>query len=120
LSELAGGLDGAATFGDEVVVHIPERSGQDSLAIRYEHRPGQCDVLPRHDAEAVGGNPVVGERIAHEPGATGVGAGRRGVVDGDAPSLTVDPVREVAVPHFGSGHGAERGVAALLVVETLI
>ena len=119
-AELVGLLDRAAAFGGEIVVHVAERARYQPRPVGNQQRPGQRNVLFRHGAESIDGNPVVGERVADESGAGGVGAGRRGVVNGDPPPLAVDPVGKVSIPHFRRGHAAKGGVAALLVVEALV
>ena len=119
-AELVGLLDRAPVFGHEVVVHVAERARHEPRPVRQQHRSGQRDVLLRHGAEPLHRNPVVGERVADESGAIGVGACRRRVVNRDSPSLAVDPVRKISVPHFRRRHAAEGGVAALLVVEALV
>ena len=113
-------LDRAAVFGNVVVVDVPEGAGHAPLPVRDEHRARQRGVLPCHGAEAFGGNHIVGERIPYEPGAARIRPRGRRIVDRDPTPLAVDPIREVAVPHFGRGHRAERGVAALLVVKAFV
>ena len=113
-------LDRAAIFGHVVVVDVTEGAGHDPLPVRDEHRAGERGILPGHGAEPLGGNHVAGERVPYEPGAARVRPRGRGIVDRDPPPLAVDPVREVSVPHFGRGHRAEGGVAALLVVKAFV
>ena len=109
-------LDRAPVLGDVVVVHVVERAGSGS-AIRDEHRARERDVIFRGLAEPFHGNLVVGERIADEHPVHATLRGR--IVNRDALTAGVHPVRKVAVPHLRRRHAAERRVAALACCKTL-
>src|SRR5207249_9298153 len=52
-----------------------------------------------------------------EAGAVGIGPRGRGIVDHDPPALAVDPVREIAVVHFGRRNAQRRRIRRLAVLE---
>ena len=71
-----------------------------------------------HGVDAIGGDDVAGERVAH-PDAVHV-APRGGVVDRDEPPGGIDELAEVAAPHGLRRHGAEERVGRSLAVALVV